>query len=68
MTGFSRMFLDISTRMKASLFRAEHEPVLGSLFRITSDPAIRVEGLWVRIDFWVVQSRIQRRNDHGACR
>lgn len=42
----------------------EHEPVLGLLLGVTGDPTVRVEGVRLRVGFWVMGCRPHRRNNH----
>ena len=46
----------------------EHEPVLDLLLRVTGDPSVWVEAVWVRVSFWVVQRWVGRWDHHRALR
>src|SRR5436309_16099910 len=45
---------------------AKYKPILGSLLSITSNPALRVESVRVRVHFRIAKGGISRRNHHGA--
>ena len=45
---------------------AKHKPVLGSLLGITSNPAIRVESVRIRIHIRIAEGGVSRRDYHGA--
>ena len=46
--------------------RAEDEPVLGLGLSVSAYPTFGIEDIGVGISFWVVESWVAGRDDHGA--
>jgi len=45
---------------------SEHQPVLGLLVGIASDPALRLERIGIRVRLRVVERHVCRGDNHGA--